>query len=104
MEKQVKSKITAAALVLLILLGAGVWSYLEFSADVLVSRDTSMDFAAEFEKRCQGNFEPEYCLKFAGMHHSSCFRAATRPGEDGAVYDEDAYFKCMDDALKTYEP
>lgn len=104
MEEQVKSKVVAVALILVIALGAGIWTYLEFSSDILVDRNTSMQFAAEYEKRCQGAFEPDYCLKFAGMYHSSCFRESTRAGDDGAVYDKDAYFACMQKAEETYEP
>jgi len=104
MEEQVKSKVVAVALVSVIALGAGIWAYLEFSADLLVDRNAGMQFAAEFEKRCQGAFEPNYCLRFAGMHHSSCFRESTRAGDGGAVYDRDAYFECMQRAEETYEP
>lgn len=97
-NEQRKSKITVVILLLIIMTGAGVWAYLEFSADIMVSRNTSMDFAADFEKRCQGKFEPDYCKKFAGLNHSTCFRAATRPGKDNVVYDQDAYNTCMEDA------
>lgn len=97
-QDQKKSKITVVVLILIILTGAGIWAYLEFSADIMVSRNTSMDFAADFEKRCQGKFEPDYCKKFAGLNHSTCFRAATRPGEDNVVYDQDAYDACMKEA------
>ena len=104
MEEQVKSKVVAVALVVVIVLGAGTWAYLEFSSDILVDRNTSMLFAADFEKRCQGEYEPNYCLRFAGLHHSSCFRESTRAAEGGAVYDREAYLECMQRAEETYEP
>jgi len=95
---QTRSKIAVVVLLVAALAGVGVWSYLEFSADVMVDRKKGKKFAARFEKECQASYTPSVCEEIAGMNHSSCFRGSIRKAGDGIRYDVDSYLACMREA------
>lgn len=90
-----RSKITVVVLVLIVLMGVGVWSYLEFSAEVMVDRKKGKKFAARFEKECQASYTPSTCKDIAGLNHATCFQGSIRKADEGIRYDVDAYMKCM---------
>ena len=89
------SKIAVGGLLLTIALGAGVWGYLEFSSDLLLNRDKAMKFAAEYEKRCQGTFEPTMCRRLAGMNHGTCMHDAAMASQGDESKELPTYLECM---------
>ncbi len=97
---QRKSKVTVIALILIALMGVGIWSYLEFSADVMVDRKKGKKLAARFEKECQSSYTPSACRDIAGLNHATCFQGSIRRADDGTVYDPEAYMECMRAALE----
>lgn len=96
MEEQKKSKFVVVGLIVLILIGVGIWIYLERSAAMLIDRGEGMRFGAKYEKDCQSRYEPDMCKRMAARHHGRCFKSSVKPGAEGGVeYDMDVYMKCL---------
>ncbi len=98
MEAQKQSKAVVIGLIILILIGVGIWVYLERSAAMLIDRDEGLKFGAKYEKDCQSRYEPDMCKRMAARHHGACFKSSVKPGTEGGVeYDMDVYLKCLRD-------
>ena len=89
------SKIVVAGLIGTMLLGTAIWSYSEFNADLMLDREKAKLLGAEYEKRCQGSYEPQVCKKLAGMHHTSCMREATIEAKGVQAEEMRLYLQCM---------
>lgn len=89
------SKIVVLSLVGVMILGTAIWSYSEFNTDLMLNRDKAKTLGAEYEKRCQGSFEPQVCKRLAGMHHTSCMREATIAAKGDSEAEMKLYLECM---------
>lgn len=89
------SKIVVLGLIGTMLLGTVIWSYSEFSADLMLDREKAKILGAEYEKRCQGSYEPQVCKRLAGMHHSTCMREATIESGGDSSAEMRLYLECM---------
>jgi hypothetical protein len=89
------SKIVVLGLIGTIIVGAAIWSYSEFSADLMLDREKAKILGAEYEKRCQGSYEPQMCKRLAGMHHSTCMRDATIASGGDESEEMRLYLECM---------
>lgn len=102
-EDSRKSKFAVAVLLGFLVAGVAVWSYLEFSSDLLVDRQKGMTLASQFEKECQASYVPNVCREVAGLNHASCFQKSATRTDDGVEYDVDVYRECMRNALDNHE-
>ena len=89
------SKLVVFVLLGTMLIGTAIWSYSEFSADLMLDREKAKILGAEYEKRCQGSYEPQVCKRLAGMHHGSCMREATLASGDDSAEEMRLYLECM---------
>lgn len=94
-KSQTTSKIVVLGLIGTMIVGAAIWSFSEFNADLMLDRDTAKLMGAEYEKRCQGSYEPQVCKRMAGMHHSTCMRDATIEAAGQSSAEMELYLKCM---------
>lgn len=88
------SRWLVGGLLVIIAIGVVVWVHLEFNAEILLNREKGTKFGAEYEKRCQGTYEPKLCKKLAGMHHATCMHEAGLAAKDEAA-ELELYLACM---------
>lgn len=88
------SRYLVYGLLVIIAIGVVVWVHLEFNADILLNREKGGKFGAEYEKRCQGTFEPKVCKRLAGLNHASCMHDAGLARVDDAQ-ELEVYMACM---------
>jgi len=94
-NSQKTSKIVVLGLIGIMILGAVIWAFSEFNTDLMLDRDKAKTLGAEYEKRCQGSYEPLVCKRLAGMHHTTCMREATIEAGGNEAQEMELYLKCM---------
>lgn len=94
-QKKSNSGPVLLALFAVTVIGAGLWAYLEFNTDVMLNREKAMKYAAAYEKRCQGSFDPQTCRKMAGLHHATCLHDAAMAARGNEEVEFKNYLACM---------
>ena len=103
MDDKKRSKILVAGIIAIIMVGVGIWVYLEFTADIIVDREQAKKFGAVYEKDCQSRFEPDICKRIAARTHVTCFKRSVKPAAgDGIDYDLDVYLGCLQESEATF--
>lgn len=102
-----RSKLTVFAIVALIALGVGAWSWVNIFVKPDWNPDKAAVYADHFFVRCSADHTDEFCNDIIGADHRRCFgdqlqRVPEHRRDEHGEYRHDrrAYLECMDEAVE----